>query len=71
MSRIPEPMKYACLKTSGDCPVGKRDADGFCLHTKYCSQKKPVAFEKFIIDQTMEEKEIEYKPTKTQQQTLL
>ena len=50
LQRVSEPMKFVCTKIYGDCPIGKRNKDGFCLHTKYCSGKKSVSFDKFIVD---------------------
>ena len=77
LSRIPESIKYYCKKgemkagvSDGGCPVNKRDKDGYCLHTKFCSSKQEIKSCKAIIENKEDEKEIECEPKTTQQKTL-
>lgn len=34
--------RYGCGQTGGDCPVGARDDENYCLYPKYCSKKVPI-----------------------------
>ena len=44
------PLRFVCVQVGGDCPVGARDRDGWCLHKKFCDKQFLVGFEKFIVD---------------------
>ena len=78
LPRISESIKYYCTKGSNlkagisdnGCSIDKRDKDGYCLHTKYCSSKQEIEFRNPTFLGALgkeEEKEIESKPKKLQQ----
>lgn len=32
-------LRFGCVQMGGDCPVGARVDDMYCVHPRYCSAK--------------------------------
>lgn len=43
-------VRFGCACLTGDCPVGCRDSDNYCLHEKYCSAKVRIEGNVYIVD---------------------